>query len=247
MRGHHSEESRRNEEANRPHFVDEWERLEYFIALGVLDLDDKMSRVLDAVSTSEEQFMLDLAPLIDAVNKNTDVEASATQLLNVVVDQLRGLQTTDPQVQAEVDDMIAKLTEATGPLAAAVANAQGDPNAPSAPAEGGIGANAGDPGSTNLPAPTPDTGDTTGTPVTDTPTGGDPGTETPNPSSPPPVYTTDLNADQVDASWQPIVGVTSDGKALYVFTQDVAGQAPQGDGAGGVWHLYTGEVVAPSA
>lgn len=61
-----------------------------------------------------------------------------------------------------------------------------------------------------------------------------------------PFYTHDGDPSLVDATqWPQVPGyATGDGRPLYRFAQDTPGGAPTGDGAGGVWHVYSGPVNA---
>jgi hypothetical protein len=58
-------------------------------------------------------------------------------------------------------------------------------------------------------------------------------------------YTSSVEA--VDQSvWPESTVTTPEGHKLYTYTNDVAGSVPQGDGAGGIWHVYSGAVVPVS-
>lgn len=63
-----------------------------------------------------------------------------------------------------------------------------------------------------------------------------------------PFYTHDGDPSLVDATQWPRVPdyTTGDGRPLYRFAGDTPGGAPTGDGAGGVWHVYSGPVDAPT-
>jgi hypothetical protein len=78
--------------------------------------------------------MADFTKLIDAVQKNTDLEDSILQVLNAVSAELKTVKGASANEQATIDDLVSKLTTHAAALTdAIVANTRAEPpeNVPS--------------------------------------------------------------------------------------------------------------------
>lgn len=123
-------------------------------------LDAKLDRILAGLyytQETQEEIMLDLSGLEDAVAYDTEVDTSAVNLIQFLADQL-----ANAPDQAAVDAIVDQMRTKADEIAAfVVANTPADTDA---------GTDTGTEGT----APGTDTTTTPGGPVTDTPTGVDP-------------------------------------------------------------------------
>lgn len=205
---------------------------------------------------NQEKIMADIIALQDAVNKLTQSEVAASNELAVLVSKIGNL-SAGTISQDQIDDLAAQVTSVADALTSATNAAQdavpGDDPAPveaDAPVEPAPAIDESLPvtGAVEPGTQEPDLG-------TSTAPGGEFGDPVPAPPEQPPsdpvaqdkpVYTVDDGVEVDTDVWPPAGKTTLDGKLLYNYSVDSAGGPANGDGVGGVWHVYEGETQATS-